>query len=300
MDAVVFGNATLDVLCYPVDDVPRHDSLLFERSAVGPGGCGSNVAVGLARLGIPTALIACIGSDEPAQFVRSLWRRAGVDERFVTRVDRPTAISVGLVDSNAQPRFIHTPNSNAELTVDQVDVDALVTAGARLLHVGGFFVLPGLFDGRLPSLLARAQSEGLLTSLDVALSSTMADPQPLWDCMDHLDIFLSNLPEAERLTGESDPAVAARSLRARGAAAAIVKLGAEGCWAEGADFSGRIPASDVAVVDTTGAGDAFAAGLLAALLAGEDLPAACRAGNAAGARIVQRLGTVAAWFAGEG
>ena len=57
MEAVVVGNITLDVLCYPVEEVPRYKSNAFDHSIVSPGGCGSNVAVGLSSLGVPTALV---------------------------------------------------------------------------------------------------------------------------------------------------------------------------------------------------------------------------------------------------
>ncbi len=297
MEAVVLGNITLDVLCYPVEDVPRHESISFEQAAVGPGGCGSNVAVGLCALGVRTALVGRVGTDDAAALIERYWERVGLDTRFVRRVpDRPTAVSVGLVDRQAQPRFVHTPGANAGLTVDDLDLEALADEGARVLHVGGFLVLPGLLDGRLPGKLAEARARGLLTSLDVVISRAQPDPAPLWPCLSHLDLFLCNQREAHYLTGERNPARAARALRERGARAVVIKLGAEGCWAEGAGFSGRVPAPQVEVVDTTGAGDAFAAGLIAALLRGAGLEAACRAGNEAGARMVGNLGTVAAWF----
>ena len=297
MEAVVLGNVTLDILCYPVEEVPRHESIPFERAAVGPGGCGSNVAVGLCALGVQTALVARVGTDDAADLIERYWKRVGLDTRFVRRVpDQPTAVSVGLVDRQAQPRFIHTPGANAGLTVDDLELETLADEGARVLHIGGFLVLPGLLDGRLPGRLAEARARGILTSLDVVISRAHPDPTPLWPCLPYLDLFLCNLREARYLTGRQDPAAAARALRVQGVRTVVVKLGAEGCWAEGAGFSGRIPAPQVEVVDTTGAGDAFAAGLIAALLRGADLETACRAGNEAGARVVGTLGTVAAWF----
>ena len=61
LDAIVFGNVTLDILCYPVNEVPRHESISFEDVTVSPGGCGSNTAIGLAALGIPTGIVARAG-----------------------------------------------------------------------------------------------------------------------------------------------------------------------------------------------------------------------------------------------
>lgn len=297
MEAVVLGNVTLDVLCYPVDNVRCHESVLFERVVLGPGGCGSNVAVGLCALGVPTALVARIGTDDAAVLVERYWERVGLDTRFVRPVsDCPTAVSVVLVNSDAQPCFVHTPGANARLTVDDLDLSALVAKGARALHVGGFLILPGLLDGRLAEVLATARAHGLFTSLDVVISRTKGDPTALWPCLPHLDLFLCNAREASHLTGEHDPAAAARVLRARGGRTVIVKLGAEGCLMESESLSARVPAPSVEVVDTTGAGDAFAAGLIAALLRGADLETACRAANSAGARVVGTLGTVAAWL----
>jgi ribokinase len=217
MDAVVLGNVTLDVLCYPVDNVPRYDSIRFEQAAVGPGGCGSNVAVGLCMLGVPTALVAQIGTDDAAAMIKRCWERVGLDRRFVRRTPgAPTAVSIGLVDGAAQPRFVHTPGANACLTVDDLDLPTLAAEGARALHVGGFFVLPGLLDGRLAGTLAAARHTGWLTSLDVVRSPAMKNsPASLWPCLPHLDFFLCNVHEALLLTGESDPAAAARALRHR-------------------------------------------------------------------------------------
>jgi len=297
MDAVVFGNATLDIICKTVDDVPRHESLVFDQVVVSPGGCGSNVAVGLCALGVPTALVGCIGSDAAAGMLRSFWDRFHLDQRYVRVVaDRPTGTSVGLVDSDLQPRFIHTPGANGTLTIDALDLLTLAAEGARWLHIGGYFVMPGVLDGRLPATLSQAQSLGLCTSLDVVRSKRMHDPSSLWPCMPYLDVFLCNSHEAWRVTGEERPQDAAQVLRRSGVKSVIVKTGAQGCWLDCQEYIGQIPAPKVEVVDTTGAGDAFAAGLIQALLAGKTLEQACHAGNTAGARMVGALGALGGWL----
>ncbi len=300
IEAVVFGNITLDIICKTVNDVPRHDSLAFEEAAVMPGGCGSNVALGLCALGVPTALVGCIGSDDAASVVKKFWGRFGLDHRFVQTVEgRSTGISIGLVDRDMQPRFIHTPGANASLTVDVLDIPFLVQEGARFLHIAGYFVLPGILDGRLPKTLEKAQRFGLVTTLDVVRSKRMQDPSLLWPCMPFLDIFLCNAYEARRLTGEKESHHAASALRTRGAKAVVVKLGKDGCWVESTDFNGHIDAPRVEIVDTTGAGDAFAAGLIRGLSAGDGLYDACVAANQAGARMVGYLGAVGGWIKDE-
>ena len=78
MEAVVFGNVTLDVLCYPVEDVPRYESITFKHSVVSPGGCGSNVAIGLSALGVATALVGRIGSDASFGLITHTWDRVAM------------------------------------------------------------------------------------------------------------------------------------------------------------------------------------------------------------------------------
>ena len=205
MDAVVFGNITLDVICKPVEEVPRHDSLPFDEVVVTPGGCGSNVAIGLCALGIPAALVGRIGADDAAYLVKRYWRKVSLDTRYVRRVKGlPTGTSVGLIDRDCQPRFVHTSGANKTLNPNALQIEKYLRDGARSLHVGGFFVLPGLMQGNLDEKLAQAHQRGLLTSLDVVRSIRMADTSLLWACMPHLDIFLCNQTEASRLTGEKD------------------------------------------------------------------------------------------------
>ncbi len=303
LQALVCGNVTLDVLCYPVEDVPRHDSIIFEQADIAPGGCGSNTAIGLTALGIPTGLLAFTGGDDSAEMLFRTWKRLGVDTRFAARLPgEKTALSVVLVDREMQPRFIHTPGANAQLNATAIDPALILASGARYFHIGGFFVLTGLNRG-LHKRLEALRQEGVTTSLDVVFGQHMRDPElqaAFWETLPTVDILLCNQEEAFRLTGESQPQTAGRAFRARGANTVIIKLGERGCYLKNANHAEEFPAPAVDVVDTTGAGDAFAAGLLAALANGATLPEACRAGNRAGAHVCTRLGAIAAWEKKDG
>lgn len=297
VQAVVLGNAALDILCYPVDDVPRYDSISFEQSIVSPGGCGSNVSIGLCSLGISTALIACLGNDSAADLAEQFWERTGLNRKFLRRIPGvSTGISVGLIDHDFQPRFIHATGANDSLTAADIDIDQLASEGAKAFHIAGYFVLPGLLDTRLPEKLAQARQRGLMISLDVVQSPRMDHPEMLWPCLPHLDVFLCNADEATRLTGIREPGEAAAEFCRLGAEAAIVKLGEQGCWLESQEWRGRIAAQRVKIIDTTGAGDAFAAGFISARLHGMDLPSACREANKAGSKAVGAFGAVSAWL----
>lgn len=296
MKAAVIGNVTLDVICKTVDNVPRFDSIAFKDVYVGPGGCGSNVAIGLCALGVSTELIACIGKDSSSKIIEQAWSEFGLDTKNVRTVsDLSTGVSIGLVDSNAQPRFIHTPGANSKLTAEDIEIKRLVDRDIECLHVAGYFVLTGMLDDNLPKKLAEARENDILTSLDVVRSPRMEKPDNLYECLPHLDIFMCNLDEANIITGEKLPEIAAGKLCSYGTNCVIIKLGSEGCWMDCGKKKKLIKSSSIDAYDTTGAGDAFSAGLLAAILQGEEWKKACHFANQSGALAVKGLGATAGW-----
>lgn len=293
---IVFGNVTLDVICQTVDDVPRYESVSFDNVVLSPGGCASNVAIGLSALGVPIYLICKTGDDPAADILFKKWQQFHLNLSYVKKTkDIHTAVSIGLVDHNAQPRFIHTPGANGHLSLDDLDFNIFSQGDIRLFHIGGFFVLPGLLDERLIHVLEQIRKHGVATSLDVVNSKRYWKPEYLFACMTQLDYFLCNQVEATKLTGIDDIQKSAEIFRHVGARNVIIKLGGDGCYVNGETFSGIVPSEKVPVVDTTGAGDAFAAGMLASLSQGATLYEACKSGNQSGAKVVQELGTISYW-----
>jgi sugar/nucleoside kinase (ribokinase family) len=296
IEAVVVGNVAFDVLCYPVNEVPRYHSLTFEKAALAPGGCGSNAAIGLAAQDIATALVACIGQDLPGDLAMSFWHQYNVDTHYVIRTPHAdTGVSVGLIDDDAQPRFVHTSGSNQYLTLNKIPSAALLQHPPKAFHLAGFFLIPGLLVPELGLLLQQLQQAHVFTSMDVQQTARLSQSKILSELLPYLDIFSCNLVEASQITGLVDERAAARYLHTMGARTVIIKLGARGCVLSTADSQEVVPAPKVQVVDTTGAGDAFSAGLIAAIIRGESLMAACQWANAVAARIVTQFGAVAAW-----
>ena len=291
---LVVGNVTLDIICKTVDDVPRYDSIAFQDAAVTPGGCGSNVALGLAQLGENPFLVACLGDDQSAEFLMDTWKEQGVDTRYINRIQgQGTGVSVGLVDSDFQPRFIHTSGANAELKALILDREIFQEQRFGFMHIAGYFVLPGLLEPGFTESLAMIRKNGVFISLDVVRSPAMKNPEFLISLLPHLNVFMCNQQEAEIISGISDPARAARAFQEWGASSVIIKLGAEGCFLAAPDKEIRIPGIQVeSVVDTTGAGDAFAAGLLSGLKKGLGLEEACQVGVQQGAKTTGFLGAV--------
>ena len=239
-------------------------------------------------------MIACVGEDDASEILHMAWKRTGVDTRFVKGVPGiTTGVSVGLIDSDYQPRFIHTSGANGTLAKEHLNPQSLIDEGIGFLHVAGYFVLPGLLDLEFRNTLKEVRDQGIFTTLDVVYSPAMEKPEFLWPLLPHLDLFMCNLPEAKLITGCEDPHPAMDLFHHKGSRGVIIKLGEEGSYYSNGEEVVHLPAPQAKkVIDTTGAGDAFAAGLLAALRQGKGIPDACLMGNEWGSNNVQFLGAV--------
>jgi sugar/nucleoside kinase (ribokinase family) len=287
-DVVCLGILVADVLARPVDDVPWGALGLVEEVVLRGGGCALNTASALVRLGVPATVVGKVGADPFGDFLIGLMEERGVDHRGVVRDARvPTSATVGLVPTSGERTFLHAPWANARLRRDEIELELLDDAAC--LHIAGALVLESLDGEPMAELMAEARQRGVLTSLDTVFDATgrWARIEP---CLPHLDVAMPSLAEAQAISGESEPAAVAAWFRGRGVGTVALTMGAEGCYVAGDDFEGRVPAPPVAAVDGTGAGDAFAAGLLAGLLGGRRLEEASRLACAAGALATTALG----------
>ena len=266
---VVVGDANPDLVVRG-DVVPRFGQaeVLADSADLAVGGSAAIVAMGLARLGVPTSLISRVGADVFGGLVSDGLRERGVDLRHLgVDPDVPTGLSVVL--SRPQDRAILTVPGTIPL-LDPADVERALEALPEPghLHVASFFLQPALARG-LPQILARAREKGWTTSLD-----TNWDPSEQWEGVDAVlggvDVLLPNRNELRAIGGAlggpspRDDAGMAAWIAAFGPTV-VVKDGAEGAWSVGPDgVTVRVAAFDVEVVDTTGAGDSFDAGYLAA------------------------------------
>lgn len=245
------------------------------------GSSSAIMACGAARLGLRVAMAGLVGDDALGRFMVAALTERGVETAGV-RVDPGAPTGAGVILSDGRDRAILTaPGTIPRLRAADVPRDLL--ARARHVHVGGIFLLDDLRPD-LAGLLREARAAGATTSAD-----TNWDPRGSWDggireILAAADVVLPNAAEAAHLTGLEDPEAAAAALLALGSRVAAVKLGTEGALALAADGSrARVPAIAVETVDTTGAGDSFDAGFLAAWLGGRALADCLAVGAACGA-----------------
>ena len=288
MRVVVVGDVATDVVAVlSGEPAPGSDRPAAIRSR--GGGAGANVAAHLARLGVRVTLVGCIGDDAAGAGLTAELRAAGVDLALRTVPGAATGTIVSLVEPGGQRSMLADRGANLALRPD--DVPAPVPGGH--LHLSGYTLLDdGPRTAGLAALTA-AVAAGCTVSLDPASTGPLnryGVDRWLADTA-AATLLLPNADEARLLTGCSDVADAARTLAGRHRVVAV-SLGADGAlWASG-DVLVHRPAHPAEVVDTTGAGDAFAAGLLSAWLPSPDGDPAqiLDAGLAEAAEVVRRPG----------
>lgn len=295
MPAVIcLGILVADVIGRPIESVPASGALaLVDSITPHIGGCAANTGIGLHRLGVETAIVGAVGRDGFGQFVRGVLRAEGVAIGGVIEKDAPTSATMVLVAPDGERTFLHCVGANA--TFGTSDFDAATLGGARLLHLAGHGLMPAFDGAPCAEILKCAQEMGVQTSLDTAGAPDEKWRDNLRLCLPHLDYFVPSLHEVRDLFPDcQSPATIAARLIDEGVKTVALKMGEAGSYALNRDGqSARADALAVATVDATGAGDAFAAGFLAAILRDLPLETCLKMGNATGARCVQSVGTIA-------
>ncbi|MFH8725934.1 carbohydrate kinase family protein [Streptomyces termitum] len=289
---LVVGDVVTDVIArHRTPLAPATDTAAVIRTL--PGGAGANAACWAARSGHPDVrLLGRVGTDAADWHERAL-TGAGVRPLLVPDPRVPTATVIALVDAAAERTFL--TDGGAVLRLCPADWSAGLLDGVAALHLSGylFFAEPSGAAARLA--LRDARAAGTPVSVDPASAGFLAElgPERFLAAVEGASVLLPNADEARELTGAPDPEAAARELSRR-VPLVVVTLGAAGALvAEGGAVTARVAAVPVAPerrVDSTGAGDAFTGGFLAARRAGADPVAAARAGCAAGARAVTVVG----------
>ena len=292
------GNIVFDLLVHPVDQLAWGATTWVDTIGTSMGGNGANTCYALARVGVPVRLLSVVGDDNYGDEMMAGLRSVGVDTRGVTRTWGASATTIALVKSDGNRLFLHKPGVCLYALPEPVEFSPSLIDGVSCYHLANPFALPA-FRPHAAETLRRARAAGLTTSLDAAWDSQGRWFQDLGPCLPHVDLLFVNEEESRMLTGLPDPAEAARALNKAGARTVVVKLGARGCMvlADGQEFDAA--GFEIDVVDTTGAGDCFAGGFLAAIQRGLPPKEAARFGNAVGALSVRRVGSVAGLLSWE-
>src|SRR5689334_11596657 len=288
LDLLVLGDANPDLVLHGGDVVPAFGQAehLVDDARMTIGGSGAILACGAAKLGLRVAIAAVVGDDLFGRFIRDGLAEHGVDASGV-HVDPDTPTGITVVLSGPDDRAILTmPGTIAALILDRIEPALLERV--RHVHVSSYFLQAALIPS-LSHVFLGVRSRGGTTSVDPNW-----DPSERWnggllDVLAVSDVFLPNAMEATRVAHTSDLEAAARSLSERAGVVAI-KNGDRGAIAHSDGAMHRAEPVRVPLVDSTGAGDSFDAGFLAAWLDGAPVDRALALANVCGALSTREMG----------
>lgn len=266
------------------------ETLIGSDFDMGPGGKGSNQAVGSARLGAEAHFVGIIGADKLGEIATELYAREGVRTTHLHRT-RELATGVGFIILNQAGENGIVLDMSANKLMDAAFVDRAERQIARSDAVLSVLEIPVEAAARA---MALGRKHGVRTLLNPAPAAPLDEA-----VLRNVDVLTPNETELRVLLGlaPDDPAPTlelARELAGRGARTIVVTRGEQGALVLDDGAVTEIPGASVEVVDTTGAGDAFSAGLAVALAEGKSLLAAVRFANCAGALACTRLGVIPA------
>ncbi|MFY9331859.1 MAG: sugar kinase [Candidatus Nanopelagicales bacterium] len=284
---IVIGDLMTDIVCQ-VSSTPQPGTDTNAVITTHGGGAGANVAAWLAHRGQVAHFVARAGEDSLGSIATSHLQSLGVECRVSVDPQRATGTCVVMVTSDGERTMMPDPGANAFLApADLPEGD--FKAGWHL-HVSGYTLLKS--GSRMAGLAALdlAKRRGMTCSVDVSSSAPLLEVgvDPFLEWSSGTNVCFANHEEAELITGHDDPNQAIAALLPH-FDTVVVKLGPHGAVAGRRDGQhSTTPAVNLDVVDTTGAGDAFAAGFLIGWTAGQSLqdclaPACVLAGRAVGA-----------------
>jgi ribokinase len=253
------------------------------------GGSAANTAAWLVRAGLPTTFVGRVGDDALGRRALDELSAAGVDLAVSVDPDRPTGTCIVLVDVDGERTMVPSAGANAGLGEAALPADLFEPEA--LLHLSGYALFTAGSRSAALAALALARAAGCPISVDTASAAPLAGvgPEQFLAWVGAGVLLFANRDEAQVLTGSADASAAALTLSRR-CGEAIVKCGGDAAvWSDGADVI-EVPVAESVAIDSTGAGDAFAAGVLAARANGADVRTALGAGHALAARAIAQVG----------
>jgi sugar/nucleoside kinase (ribokinase family) len=299
---VCAGVVVADHLCTPISRVPAAGELVaVDELILAIGGCASNAAIDLAKLGVTASICGKVGDDVFGRFVAETLARHGV-ETSALAVDPAYATSQTLIINvqGQDRRFIHSFGANRALTVAEIEEAVGLGRGPqavpKVLYLGGYLIMPGLDPDAVGDLFRRCRAAGIVTMLDVATPGPADYLSQLKPVLPQTDVFLPNSDEAALILGESDAVRQALAFREIGARRVVITRGERGAVAVSDALRVKLGTFSVPFVDGSGGGDAFDAGYIAGILDGRDELGCLTLASALGASCVRTVGTTAGVF----
>jgi sugar/nucleoside kinase (ribokinase family) len=290
------GILVKDTFCGPVQTLPRPGELVtVDAITTRAGGCAANVAIDLQKQNLTVDLVGCVGRDAAGEILVKELLAARINcDQLVFTTEYPTSETVILLVEGQDRRYFHTFGANQSFTVQHIDRSWL--AELEIFYLGGLFAMPGIITDELLTLLAFAREQKVVTVVDVVLPTNFKRAAELKRLLPYVDWFLPNDAEATVLTGQRDHLEALDVFRSWGAHGIVVTMGERGAAGLFGNEHWRCTAYPWPTIDPSGAGDAFASGLITGVANGWDFAHSLRFASALGASATRAVGTTDSVF----
>lgn len=261
------------------------DQLKTYGSAMAAGGSSANTMSGAAKLGVKTGYIGKVGEDLLGEFFAEEMRKTHV-EPLLFKTPTPTGCAHAIITPDGERTF--ATYLGAALELSDKDLTPELFQGWDIFYVEGYLVYNQTL---LNKALELAKAQGMTIAMDLASFNVVEDNR---DYMQHIlseyiDIVFANQEEARAFTQKDNPEEALEDL-ASVCNIAIVKVGAQGSWVQQGAWKVRVEPMPANVIDTTGAGDLWAAGFMAGYVKGANLSTCARMGTLLASKVIEVLG----------
>ncbi len=269
-DATIVGLYVLDILGRPVSEIPKGGDLAYiDELRLTVAGTAGGTIIDCAKLGLSTLAVGAVGDDEKADFVVSVLEKFGADTAGFERIKGvPTSSTILNIRPNGERPALHLRGACDYFMPP--NKEKLNIFDCKVFHLGGTGLLKKLDGSASVELLKDAKENECITTWDLigATESTIDIVKPL---LPHIDYFMPSIEEASIMCGLDDPMDIAKYYLDNGVTNCVLTMGGEGSLFVNKDETIKTPAFDINVVDTTGCGDAFDAGMITSLINNFDL-----------------------------
>ena len=269
-DATIVGLYVLDILGRPVSEIPKGGDLAYiDELRLTVAGTAGGTIIDCAKLGLSTLAVGAVGDDEKADFVVSVLEKFGADTAGFERIKGvPTSSTILNIRPNGERPALHLRGAcDYFMPPNKEKLDIF---DCKVFHLGGTGLLKKLDGSVSVQLLKDAKENECITTWDLigATESTIDIVKPL---LPHIDYFMPSIEEASIMCGLDDQMDIAKYYLDNGVTNCVLTMGGEGSLFVNKDETIKTPAFDINVVDTTGCGDAFDAGMITSLINDFDL-----------------------------
>lgn len=267
-----FGDCNLDILI-PIKELPVKGGCSFSSSVtINHGGGGGNVAVALRKLGFNITMISKLGSDIFGDFIKKYFEDVGIDTKYLYFSDYSTGLTVGLIFPDGEKRWIAVRGDAADLHIKDKEINEIKLL--NFLYISGVVVAEGKESRETAIKLAKRVFEsGGKVFLDPNLRlpewKTSKEIKDAFErIFKYVSVFIPNQKELQLLGEDEDMKKSASNIIQKGVQVIWVKKGNQGCSYFTKEKHFQLPAHEIKVIDTSGAGDAFDAAIIYGTLSG--------------------------------